>query len=182
MWIDHNSFSAERDHDKEHDDGLLDIIHGSDNVTVSWNTFEDHFKGSLVDHSDKNSGEDTGHLKVTYPHHHFSDVYSRIPILRFGTGHFYNNYVRGAGTAAHSRRGAQTHVENNVFRTTKIAVTTGRSSDVDGYANLRRNDLGCAATEISRTRTFTSPPYSWSAGPVSSVVASVTAQAGAGRL
>jgi pectate lyase len=149
---------------------------------VSWNTFKNHFKGSLVGHSDNNASEDTGRLKVTYHHNHFADVYSRIPSLRFGTGHFYNNYVEGADTACHSRMGAQMLVENNVFRSTKVAVTTNRSSDVDGYANLRGNDLGGAATEISRVGTFTSPPYAYTAEPASSVVASVTSGAGAGKL
>ncbi len=182
VWIDHNSFSADRTHDKDHYDGLLDINHGSDNVTVSWNTFKEHFKGSLVGHSDKNASEDTGHLKVTYHHNHFSNVHSRIPSLRFGTGHFYNNYVDGAETACHSRMGAQMLVENNVFRNTGVAVTTNRSSDVDGYANLRGNDLGGAATEISRVGTFTAPPYGYTAQSASSVVASVTSGAGAGKL
>ncbi|MFB7270860.1 polysaccharide lyase family 1 protein [Streptomyces sp. NPDC056244] len=182
VWIDHNSFSADRDHDKDHYDGLLDINHGSDQVTVSWNTFKDHYKGSLVGHSDKNSGEDTGRLRVTYHHNLFSNVYSRIPSLRFGTAHFYDNYVVGAETAVHSRMGAQTLVENNVFRTTAVAVTTSRDSDVDGYANLRGNDLGGAATEISQVGTFTTPPYSYTAEPATSVVASVTAGAGTGKL
>ncbi|MFD7406602.1 polysaccharide lyase family 1 protein [Streptomyces sp. NPDC059866] len=182
VWIDHNSFSADREHDKDHYDGLLDINHGSDDVTVSWNTFKDHFKGSLVGHSDNNASEDTGHLKVTYHHNHFSNVYSRIPSLRFGTGHFYNNYVAGADTACHSRMGAQMLVENNVFRDTKTAVTTNRSSDVDGYANLRGNDLGGAATEISRVGTFTTPPYSYTAESAAGVVASVTSGAGAGKI
>ncbi|GHH10735.1 pectate lyase [Streptomyces lanatus] len=181
VWIDHNSFSADRAHDKDYYDGLLDINHGSDNVTVSWNTFKDHFKGSLVGHSDNNASEDTGHLKVTYHHNQFSNVYSRIPSLRFGTGHFYNNYVSGADTACHSRMGARMLVENNVFRDTKIAVTTNRSSDVDGYATLRGNDLGGAATEISQTGSFT-PPYSYTAESASTVVASVTSGAGAGKL
>ncbi len=182
VWIDHNSFSADRDHDKDYYDGLLDINHGSDYVTVSWNTFKDHFKGSLVGHSDNNASEDTGHLKVTYHHNHFGNVYSRIPSLRFGTGHFYNNYVDGADTACHSRMGAQMLVENNVFRNTKIAVTTNRSSDVDGYANLRGNDLGGAATEVSQVGSFTTPPYGYTAESASSVVASVTSGAGAGKL
>ncbi|WP_217238319.1 polysaccharide lyase family 1 protein [Streptomyces sp. AC555_RSS877] len=182
VWIDHNSFSADRDHDKDYYDGLLDINHGSDNVTVSWNTFKDHFKGSLAGHSDNNASEDTGHLKVTYHHNQFSNVYSRIPSLRFGTGHFYDNYVVGADTAVHSRMGAQMLVENNVFRSTKVAVTTNRSSDVDGFANLRGNDLGGAATEISRVGTFTTAPYSYTAEPASSVVASVTSGAGTGKL
>jgi pectate lyase len=182
VWIDHNSFSSDRDHGKDYYDGLLDINHGSDYVTVSWNTFKDHYKGSLVGHSDNNASEDTGHLRVTYHHNWFNNVNSRIPSLRFGTGHFYDNYVVGADTAVHSRMGAQMLVENNVFRTTTVAVTTNRDSDVDGYANLRGNDLGGAATEISQVGTFTTPPYSYTAEPASSVVASVTSGAGAGKL
>lgn len=182
VWIDHNTFSADREHDKDYYDGLLDINHGSDNITVSWNKFADHFKGSLVGHSDNNASEDTGHLKVTYHHNWFTNVYSRIPSLRFGTGHFYDNYVQGAETGVHSRMGAQTLVENNVFRDTEVAVTTSRDSDVDGYAVLRGNDLGGAATEISRTGSFTAPPYAYTAEPASSVVATVTAQSGAGKL
>ncbi|MGR6968464.1 pectate lyase family protein [Streptomyces cynarae] len=182
VWIDHNTLSSDRDHGKDYYDGLVDITHGSDYVTVSWNTFKDHWKGSLVGHSDNNASEDTGHLHVTYHHNYFSDVNSRIPSLRFGTGHFYNNYVVGAETAVHSRMGAQMLVENNVFRNTQVAVTTDHDSDVDGYANMTGNDLGGAATEVSRVGTFTKPPYSYSAEPASSVAASVTSGAGAGRL
>ncbi|MEV5734516.1 polysaccharide lyase family 1 protein [Streptomyces sp. NPDC052292] len=182
VWIDHNTLSSDRDHGKDYYDGLVDITHGSDYVTVSWNTFKDHYKGSLVGHSDSNAGEDTGHLRVTYHHNWFDNVNSRIPSLRFGTGHFYDNYVVGAETAVHSRMGAQMLVENNVFRSTQVAVTTSRDSDVDGYANLRGNDLGGATTEISRTGTFTSPPYGYTAEPASGVVASVTAGAGAGKI
>ncbi|MFJ8362062.1 polysaccharide lyase family 1 protein [Streptomyces sp. NPDC093984] len=182
VWIDHNTLSSDRDHGKDYYDGLVDITHGSDYVTVSWNTFKDHWKGSLVGHSDNNASEDTGRLHVTYHHNYFSNVNSRIPSLRFGTGHFYNNYVVGAETAVHSRMGAQMLVENNVFRNTQVAVTTDRDSDVDGYANLAGNDLGGAATEISRVGTFTKPPYGYSAEPASSVVASVTSGAGTGKL
>ncbi|MFJ6737606.1 polysaccharide lyase family 1 protein [Streptomyces sp. NPDC091279] len=182
VWIDHNSFSSDLDHGKDYYDGLLDITHASDYVTVSWNTFKDHYKGSLVGHSDDNSSEDTGHLRVTYHHNWFNNVNSRIPSLRFGTGHFYDNYVVGADTAVHSRMGAQMLVENNVFRSTKIAVTTIRDSDVDGYVNLSGNDLGGAATEVSQVGTFTKAPYSYTAEPASTVVASVTSDAGAGKL
>ncbi|MFJ3898468.1 MULTISPECIES: polysaccharide lyase family 1 protein [unclassified Streptomyces] len=182
VWIDHNAFSSDLDHGKDYYDGLVDISHASDYVTVSWNTFKNHYKGSLVGHSDNNASEDTGHLRVTYHHNWFDQVNSRIPSLRFGTGHFYDNYVVGAETAVHSRMGAQMFVQNNVFRDTEVAVTTNRDSDVDGYANLSGNDLGGAATEISQVGTFTSPPYSYTAEPASTVVASVTAGAGTGKL
>ncbi|MGW5237207.1 pectate lyase family protein, partial [Streptomyces nodosus] len=182
VWIDHNTLSSDRDHGKDYYDGLVDVSHGSDYVTVSWNVFKDHYKGSLVGHSDNNASEDTGHLRVTYHHNYFDNVNSRIPSLRFGTGHFYDNYVVGADTAVHSRMGAQMLVENNVFRSTKVAVTTNRDSKVDGYANLTGNDLGGATTEISQVGTFTKAPYSYTAEPASSVVTSVTSGAGTGKL
>lgn len=47
---------------------------------------------------------------------------------------------------------------------------------------LRGNDLGGAATEVSRVGTFTTPPYNYTAEPASTVVASVTSGAGAGKL
>ncbi|GGW11967.1 pectate lyase [Streptomyces capoamus] len=182
VWIDHNSLSSDRDHGKDYYDGLVDITHASDHVTVSWNVFKDHYKGSLVGHSDNNAAEDTGHLRVTYHHNWFDHVNSRTPSLRFGTGHFYDNYVVGAETAVHSRMGAQMLVESNVFRETQVAVTTSRDSDVDGYAVLRGNDLGGAATEVSRTGGFTTPPYGYTAEPASGVVASVTSGAGTGKI
>ncbi|MDH6219209.1 pectate lyase family protein [Streptomyces pseudovenezuelae] len=182
VWLDHNAFSSDLDHGKDYYDGLVDISHASDYVTVSWNTFKNHYKGSLIGHSDNNASEDTGHLRVTYHHNWFDQVNSRIPSLRFGTGHFYDNYVVGASTAVHSRMGAQMLVQNNVFRDTAVAVTTNRDSDVDGYANLSGNDLGGAATEVSQVGTFTSPPYSYTAEPASTVIASVTAGAGTGKL
>ncbi|MEW1721999.1 polysaccharide lyase family 1 protein [Streptomyces sp. NPDC093109] len=182
VWIDHNAFSSDRNNGKDYYDGLLDITHASDYVTVSWNTFKDHYKGSLVGHSDSNASEDTGHLRVTYHHNLFSNVNSRIPSLRFGTGHFYDNYVTGAETAVHSRMGAQMLVENNVFRNTTVAVTTTRDSSSNGYATLRGNDLGGAATEISGAGSFTSPPYSYTAESASTVVASVNSGAGTGKI
>lgn len=67
-------------------------------------------------------------------------------------------------------------------RDTGVAVTTNRSSDVDGDANLRGDDPGGAATEISRVGTFTAPPHGRTAESASTVVASVTSGAGAGKL
>lgn len=57
-----------------------------------------------------------------------------------------------------------------------------RSSDLDGYVVERGNDLGGAATEISRVGAFTTPPYAYSAEPASTVAASVTSGAEAGEI
>lgn len=67
-------------------DGLLDITHAADYITISNVYFHDHWKGSLIGHSDNNGAEDIGTLRVTYYQCHFQNVYSRGPSLRFGTG------------------------------------------------------------------------------------------------
>jgi len=94
--------------DKDYYDGLLDITHAADWVTVSNTYFHDHvsldvlrqtepdnsqiaqqWKASLVGHSDSNADEDTGTLHVTYANNKWININSRTPSLRFGTGHIY---------------------------------------------------------------------------------------------
>lgn len=116
VWVDHCEFSSDLSHGKDYYDGLLDVTHAAEFVTVSWNKFRDHYKVSLVGHSDSNGSEDTVHLKVTYHHNMFSNVNSRNASIRFGSAHLFNNYylnVGGYGIA--SRNGAEVVVENNYF-------------------------------------------------------------------
>lgn len=48
VWIDHCDFSSEGiTGDKDYYDGLLDITHASDFVTVSWCKFSNHVRISL---------------------------------------------------------------------------------------------------------------------------------------
>ncbi|KAG4094605.1 pectin lyase-like protein [Neocallimastix lanati (nom. inval.)] len=72
-------------------DGLLDIINESDFVTISNNRFESHKKTMLIGNSDKNV-EDRGHLKVTIHDNVFINCNERLPRVRFGHVHIYNNY------------------------------------------------------------------------------------------
>jgi pectate lyase len=182
VWVDHNDLSSDMSHDKDYYDGLLDITHGSDYVSVSWNTFHDHWKVSLVGHSDSNSSEDTGHLRVTYSHNWFHDVNSRLPSLRFGKGHMFNNYYENVGDSGiHSRMGAEVYVEKNVFTNVPDAITTTGDSPTDGYANQSGNIFNNSTTDITRTSSY-KPTYSYSAESASTVVASVTAGAGTGKV
>ena len=180
IWIDHNDLSSDRDHGKDYYDGLVDITHAGDYVTVSWNKFHDHWKVSLVGHSDSNGAEDIGHLHVTYSHNWFYNVNSRLPSLRFGTGHVYDNYFQGADTAIDSRMGAQILVENNVFRNVKTPIMTSGYSKVDGHVNLSGNDLGGVTNNVTQDGTSAKEPYSYHLDPTSSVISIVTAGAGTG--
>lgn len=71
VWIDHCDLSSDLSHDKDYYDGLLDVSHGADYVTVSNTFLHDHYKASLVGHSDNNGDEDTGHLTVTYANNYW---------------------------------------------------------------------------------------------------------------
>jgi pectate lyase len=42
VWIDHCDLSSDMDHGKDYYDGLLDITHGSDWVSVTNTYFHDH--------------------------------------------------------------------------------------------------------------------------------------------
>ena len=103
VWIDHNTFV---DRDTADDtlpqyfgviyqvhDGLLDITNASDFVTVSWNRFANHDKVMLIGSSDSASA-DRGKLNVTLHHNLFEDVGQRVPRVRFGKVHVYNNYYK----------------------------------------------------------------------------------------
>jgi pectate lyase len=182
LWIDHNDLSSDTTHGTDFYDGLLDITHAADFVTVSWNLLHDHIKCSLIGHSDSNASEDTGHLHVTYHHNWFNNCDQRMPSLRFGTGHVYDNYYVGGSTGIHSRMGAQMLVQNNVFRGTAVPIETTRDSDVDGFVNESGNDFGGGTNLITQVGNFTNPPYSFHLDPTANVISLVTAGAGTGKI
>ncbi len=115
-------------------DGQIDITHGADFITVSWNIFHDHFKNSLVGNSENTGDEDSGHLRVTYHHNLFTRVDGRNPSIRFGTGHVYNNhYLNIPDYGIASRQNAQVRVENNYFDNVDQPIRADTSlSDVAG--------------------------------------------------
>jgi pectate lyase len=182
LWIDHNDLSSDTSHGTDYYDGLLDITHAADYVTVSWNYLHDHIKCSLIGHSDSNASEDTGHLRVTYHHNYFNNCDQRMPSLRFGTAHVYNNYFVNGSTGVHTRMNAQALVQNNVWRNVKTPIETTKDSKVDGYVNQSGNDFGGGTNLITRTGNFTSPPYGYSLTATSSVVGTVTGGAGTGKI
>ncbi|KAF8599522.1 pectin lyase-like protein [Ceratobasidium sp. AG-I] len=179
VWVDHNTFSSDLTHDKDFYDGQFDVSHGSDFITASWNVFTEHYKVSLVGHSDNNAAEDTGHLRITYHHNYFLNVNSRTPSLRFGTGHIYNNYLKNVFTSGvDSRDGAQTLVESNVFDSVVQPIQTALNG---GYA-VQRNNIYTNTTLNTDivTGTLTTLPYTYTIDAASTIVATVAKSAGAG--
>jgi pectate lyase len=153
VWIDHNRFAdvASRDdqqpnyfgHRYQLHDGQVDITHESDYVTLSWNRFATHDKSILVGSSDE-SVDDRGKLRVTLHHNLFDNVSQRMPRVRFGQVHVYDNLYRVSVTTDYrSSFGAgvesQIYAENNYFDMDK---GFGASEVIDGKKGTRITTTG----------------------------------------
>jgi pectate lyase len=78
-------------------DGLLDIVNTSDFVTVSYNSFRNHDKTTLIGGSDTVTERNGwGVLSVTVHHNQYINVGQRTPRVRFGKVHVYSNFVQGS--------------------------------------------------------------------------------------
>jgi pectate lyase len=153
VWIDHNRFADVRTRDESQPlyfghrhqvhDGLLDITHESDFITVSWNHFASHDKTMLIGNSDS-ATEDREHLRVTLHHNYFDGTGQRMPRVRFGKVHVYNNVYRadkdtnyrstwGAGTES------QIYAENNFF---DMSTSYGPMEVIDGKKGTRITATG----------------------------------------
>ncbi len=97
-------------------DGLLDIYRGSNDVTVCWNRFGNHDLTSLVGHDDAHVS-DRGKLRVTYHHNWFDGVDQRMPRVRYGEVHVFNNYYKGNDSLYALGVGVEAKIysENNYF-------------------------------------------------------------------
>jgi pectate lyase len=148
VWVDHCDLSSDQNSGKDFYDGLLDINHGSDWVTVSNTYIHDHYKASLVGHSDNNASEDKGKLRVTYANNYWANVNSRNPSVRFGTVHVYNNYYRNVqSTGVNTRMGAQVRVESTVFESSAEKAILSVDSKEVGYATV--SDIGFGSSKNS---------------------------------
>ncbi|KAL2187618.1 polysaccharide lyase family 1 protein [Thermothelomyces heterothallicus CBS 203.75] len=162
VWLDHLDLSGDLSVDKDYYDGLIDITHAADWVTVSNTHFHDHWKASLVGHSDSNADEDTGKLHVTYANNRWTNISSRTPSIRFGTGHIFNNYFDTITTSGiNTRMGAVVLVESSAFVNAKRAITS-LDSDIDGSAAVVDVDLGGSTNDAPVANAAPSIPYQYS--------------------
>lgn len=186
VWIDHNEFFSDLDHGIDFYDGQVDVTHGADFITVSWNIFHDHFKNSLVGNSENTGDEDTGHLRITYHHNFFNNVDGRNPSIRFGTGHVYNNYYLDIGDyGIASRQNAQVRVERNFFDGVPIPIRADTSlSDVPGFVNQVDTNrfVNCGPSSITTAPGNFVPPYAFTLDAVDDVPGIVVQGAGTGKV
>jgi pectate lyase len=180
IWIDHNTFRAPVD-------GSIDIVRGSEYVTVSWNHFDHTDKSMLISHSDSNAGEDTGHLKVTIHHNFFNNSRQRHPRVRFGDPvHVYNNYFLGNelyGVASTQNGGVL--LEGNYFANVPFPCFSASGYAESGPGRLvQRNNIftGSGTCEVNGTVADPRSFYSYTVDNPSTIPTSVPAGAGAGRI
>ncbi len=151
VWIDHCTFNDGSNHDKlyppvfaapynlpemkvQHHDGAVDVSKNSNYVTLSHNYVHDHDKTHLIGSSDTIAADNGPQfLKITMHHNYLKDVTQRLPRVRMGMVHVYNNLYDGQLKPTHVDRhyafsvGLATgqfgkmYAENNVF---EIAAST----------------------------------------------------------
>ncbi|QKJ19107.1 hypothetical protein [Microbacterium hominis] len=219
VWIDHNTFD-----DGEHPptaldrvygrpfevhDGLVDITHGSDLVTMSWNWLKHHDKTDLIGSSDSRT-QDRGQHRVTQHHNRWTDIGQRAPRVRYGDVHVYNNLYEQTALSAGDQVPGTPYFQYfwGAGRESSIIAESNAVELVDP-ATASRVIAGWGGTELSATDTLVngtltdvlaaynataatplSPDVRWTPGdhyayaldPVAEVADIVRAGAGAGVL
>ncbi len=178
VWIDHNDLSNGYD-------GLIDIKRGSDYITVSWNHLHNHDKSMLLGHSDDNSAQDLGHLRVTYVHNWFDGTNQRHPRVRFANPvHVLNNYYSNIGSyGVASTENAGVYVERNYFENVaNPTVTQTGDSDPGNIKVLNNYKVNSGTEQVRNGASVAAIPYSYTPESNTTVKATVTAGAGTGKI
>jgi pectate lyase len=170
-------------------DGCIDITNASDYVTVSWCKFyyvsqPSHRNVNLIGSSDGASG-DAGKLHVTFHHNWWSTLCDqRMPRVRYGQAHVYNNYYDCPGNLYCIGVGnnCNIRVENNYFNDVNAAWADYRTNGVgkigwnDG--NVFYNTI-IPTWAINNYTTIFTPPYSYILSNGTDIPTIVQAYAGA---
>ncbi|MCS7089191.1 MAG: hypothetical protein RMN51_07540 [Verrucomicrobiota bacterium] len=190
VWIDHCTFL-------DCGDGLLDLNHGTDEVTVSWCRFgyenlnNRHRLASLLGASDRDTACQ-GRLRVTYHHNWWGEgCLERMPSVRFGRVHLFNNYYHAPGNryCIRSRLFAEVRIEFNWFEQVRnpweVYLTRGEQGRVFALGNVEVATVwqssGKDVLLVPGTDLVFTPPYSWRPDPPGRVPYLVREHAGAGR-
>jgi pectate lyase len=204
VWLDHNTLNDGDNPDSgqplyfgrpyQVHDGLLDVVRGSNYVTLSWNHLSGHDKVMLIGNTDnpaRYAEEDK--LKVTLHHNYFEGLGQRTPRVRFGQVHVYNNYVTGGPGHVYSIGvgvGSRVYAEANAFDGVPAAkvltvfggtAITARDNLVDGRpADLVAAYNAASGAALGADAGWT-PALAGRKHPARALKALVPAGAGAGR-
>jgi pectate lyase len=200
IWIDHCTLV-------DATDGSIDITQASDYITISWckfiyNTDSGHDFVNLIASSDADNGSQ---FHTTFHHNWWSThCVERMPSVRFGRAHMFNNYYNAPGNnyCVRTRIEAECRVENNFFENVKNPweqYITG-ASDIQGklfaannnvpflgtaygvtWSGTTTNKDGSIRVMVPGTDTVFTPSYSYTLDPASQVSNLVTNYAAVGK-
>lgn len=205
VWIDRNTITdapvtddtlpIENGKTRQCHDGAIDITKGADLITVSNNLITKHDKTMLIGGSDSQTS-DAGKLRVTLVNNVFSGTTQRVPRVRFGQVHVFNNYFVGSKTASpypHAYSigtGKQANIlsHNNVFAIDGAvgcdSIVTYPSGDRTGVfqdSGSTVNGLALGSCTVAAGTPFV-PPYAFKPRPTVLVKANALLSAGAGKV
>jgi pectate lyase len=182
VWIDHCEIF-------DGADGNLDIVRGSDFITVSWSRF--YYAAKTDNHRFSNLGgnedwERTDKHNVTFHHNWWGDgVLAQMPRVRYGMVHVFNNYYSSAGNEYCIGAGymARLLVQNNVFDgvTDPIRFQVDEDPETGNHTAevlASGNDTTTATGAQVSTGVAFEPPYPFSLQSAADAQASVVAAAG----
>jgi pectate lyase len=188
VWVDHCEFF-------DGPDGNLDIVYESNYVTVSWTKFYytanyhpaegeteavDHRFSNLVGNGNGMTG-DRGRLRVTFHHNWWAEgVIERMPRVRFGEIHLFNNYYSSSGNNYAIGAGVEAKivVENNFFENVNdphIFYSGEKTAQIVANGNHYVNTTGLR--DAGQGNAF-SPPYPYTMENAPAVKATVMAHVG----
>jgi pectate lyase len=167
-------------------DELCSIVRAADFVTVSWSKFhfpnsDSHSFAHLIGNGD-DVFTDRDKLHVTLHHNWYTEgVEGRMPRVRFGHVHIYNNFFNSVGNGYCIGIGVECNirVENSHFESINNAWADygGTSNGELGWSGLKF--VNCSQpTFMPNTFPVFTPPYPYSMDPVDNVKALVMAGAG----
>ncbi|QWQ29139.1 pectate lyase [Bacillus sp. JNUCC-22] len=204
IWIDHCTFNDGSNPDSgfpyyygrkyQHHDGQTDIANGANYITLSYNKYHDHDKGSVIGNSDSKTS-DEGKLKVTIHHNYYQNIVQRAPRVRYGQVHIYNNFYAGSKSAAYpfsyawgAGHASKIYAQNNVFEVPGLAAdkvisvfSGGKALHEDGTLLNGAAINASAANRLSQSVGWT-PSLHGSIGSSSNVKSDVISKAGSGIL
>ena len=167
-------------------DGNLDIVRQSDYVTVSWCKFyyvnQTTHKNTLMIGNRDDATADRGKLHVTLHHNWFAEkCNSRMPRVRFGHVHIYNNYYNSVGNNYCIGIGVECNIrlENTLFDNINDpwADYGGRDNGKLGWSGLKF--VNCTQpTFMPNTYPVFDVPYPYTLDSVDHVEAIVRSCAG----
>jgi pectate lyase len=184
VWLDHCDLM-------DANDDLVEIIKGSDDVTVSWCRFHyssphEHVLAMWIG-SDDGRTSDRGKLHVTLHHNWWAEnIAERMPGARYGNVHIFNDYFTSSGNnfCVRARVAAQILVQNSYFAhvNNPLVILHG---DAETRLNLPSGSIQSQDNVFEQTTgsqdasgvVFT-PPYAWTPDKASDVPTLVPAGAG----